>query len=218
MADIKQDHCDQQKPKLLALISSGIDSPVAVWKMKQKGFEVLGVHFSNEPFTDPSPEEKTKKLCGMLGIKKLYVIKHGFLVQSELMRHCENKMRCVLCRRFMFKISSRIAELEGCEYLVTGENLAQVASQTLSNLTVSNQASKIPILRPLLCFDKIEIINIAKKIGTYETSIEASMCCNAVPKNPVTKSNILFVEREEAKVDVKGIINKAIDDAKIFEL
>lgn len=207
-----------QDTRALVLLSSGIDSPVATWQMKQKGFDLIGIHFSNEPFTDKSPEEKTIKLAKHLGLRKLYVIKHGFVVQPELMRRCENKMRCVLCRRMMFRISEQIAKKEDCEFLVTGENLAQVASQTLQNMTVAESATNLVILRPLLCYDKIEIINIAKEIGTYETSIEASMCCNAVPKNPITKSKIEQLEREEQKLDLSNMLELAIKDAKIIEL
>ncbi len=205
------------KVKALALISSGIDSPVAAWLMKKKGLEIIGIHFSNEPFTDSKPKEKTMKLCRLLGIKKLYVAKHG-VNQAELMRNCNNSMRCVLCRRLMFRISEKIAAKEGCAFLITGENLGQVASQTLDNMTVSDTAVKVQILRPLLCNDKEETITLAKEIGTYEASIEASLCCNAVPQHPVTKANLQLIEREEKKVDINKIVKDAVKDADIIDL
>ena len=204
--------------KVLSLISSGIDSPVATYLMKKKNVEVIAVHFSNEPLTDGSPKLKTIELCKILKIKKLYIIKHGSLVQAELMRHCDASSRCVLCRRMMFQISEKIAEKESCNFLITGENLGQVASQTLANMLVEDAAIKIPILRPLLCDDKQEIIDRAKKIGTYNKSIEASMCCNAVPKKPATRSNLNFIEREESKIDKTAIIEKAISEAEVVEL
>ncbi len=204
--------------KALALISSGIDSPVAVWLMKKKGLEIIGVHFSNEPMVDTLPKEKTKELCKLLGIKKLYIVPHGYIIQAELMRKCSSSARCVLCRRMMFRIASKIAEKENCKYLITGENLGQVASQTLDNMTVEDRASKIPILRPLLCNDKQEIIDLAKNIGTYKTSIEAAICCGAVPKNPITKARPEDMEKEEKKLDVREVVDKAVKEAETIEL
>ncbi|HII71597.1 TPA: hypothetical protein HA265_02470 [Candidatus Woesearchaeota archaeon] len=203
--------------KALTLISSGIDSPVATWIMKKKGLDMIAVHFSNEPMVDSLPKEKTKELCGLLGVKKLYVVKHGYLVQAELMRNCMNDARCVLCRRMMFRVASRIAEIEGCGFLVTGENLGQVASQTLDNMAVTDTAAKIPVLRPLLCYDKQEIVDLAKKIGTYETSIEAAICCRAVPKRPITKAKLDMMEKEEKKIDVDRIVEEAVKSAEVFE-
>jgi len=204
--------------KLLALISAGIDSPVAAHMMQSKGLEVIGIHFSNEPLSYASPREMTGKICTHLKIKKLYIVKHGFLVQPELMRNCDNSARCVLCRRMMFRISEKIAEKEGCAFLLTGENLGQVASQTLANMTVAAKSIKMQVLRPLLCFDKQQIINIAKEIGTYQLSVEAAACCNAVPKNPITKAVLFRIEAEEKKIDVDKIVSQAVSSAGILDL
>lgn len=204
--------------KGLSLISSGIDSPVATWMMIQKGVEVIAVHFSNEPLAFASPREMAVKISGKLGVKKVYIVKHGSLVQVELMRNCENKARCVLCRRMMFRISEKIAEKEGCDFLLTGENLGQVASQTLDNMAVTDSVVHIPILRPLLCNDKQETIDIAKEIGTYEMSIEAASCCNAVPKNPLTKAINRRMEFEERKIDVDMIVKEAVETAEVIEV
>ncbi len=204
--------------KALTLISSGIDSPVATWMMIQKGVEVIGVHFSNEPLAFASPREMAIKLSKKLGVKKMFIVKHGSLVQVELMRNCENKARCVLCRRMMFRISEKIAEQEGCDFLLTGENLGQVASQTLENMVVTDSVIKMPILRPLLCNDKQETIDLAKEIGTYEMSIEAASCCNAVPKSPLTKSLRWKMEAEEKKIDVDKIVQEAVDTADVLDL
>ena len=204
--------------KALSLISAGIDSPVASWIMLQRGVELIGIHFSNEPLSFASPREKTVEICRHLGIKKLYIVKHGSLVQAELMRKCENKMRCVLCRRMMFRISEQIAKKENCDFLVTGENLGQVASQTLENMTVAESSVKMPVLRPVLCNDKQEIVDLAKKIGTYKLSVEASSCCNAVPKMPVTKAILPKIEAEEAKLDMESIVKEAVKTAQVLVL
>jgi len=204
--------------KALSLISSGIDSPVATWMMMEKGIDVIAVHFSNEPMASSSPKEKTIEICRFLGVKRLYIVKHGSLVQAELMRKCSDNARCVLCRRMMFRISEKIALKEGCCCMVTGENLGQVASQTLSNLSVAYSATKLPILRPLLCNDKDETIQIAKKIGTYQLSIEASACCVAVPKMPLTKAVLHRIAYEEEKFDVDSVVASAVDSAEILDL
>jgi thiamine biosynthesis protein ThiI len=204
--------------KALSLISAGIDSPVVSWLMLQRGVEVIGIHFSNEPLAFSSPREKTIEICRHLGIKRLYIIKHGSLVQAELMRRCDDSMRCVLCRRMMLRISEQIAKSEHCDFLVTGENLGQVASQTLDNMTVAESAVKIPILRPVLCNDKQEIVDLAKRIGTYKLSVEAASCCNAVPRMPVTKANLQRIESEESRLDMVKMVEEAVRTAQIIEL
>ena len=204
--------------KALSLISSGIDSPVATWIMQQKGLEIIGIHFSNEPSSYSSPREKTIEICKHLGIKRLYILKHVFLMQAELLRLCEDKARCVLCKRMMLRFAEKIAEKEGCSYLVTGDNLGQVASQTLDNITVVSAAAKIPILRPLLCNDKQETVDLAKKIGTYDISVESAACCTAVPRMPLTKAVLSRIEAEEKKIDVDSIVEKAVSRAKVLDL
>jgi len=204
--------------KALSLISSGIDSPVATWMMMQRGLEVIAVHFSNEPFAYSSPREVAVKICRHLGVKRLYVVKHGLLVQAELMRKCENNSRCVLCRRMMFRISEQIARKEGCDCLITGENLGQVASQTLENMSVAYTATDLPVLRPILCNDKEETVQIAKKIGTYPLSIEAASCCNAVSKSPITKAVLSKILGEESKLEMKKIVDEAVKTADCIDL
>ena len=118
----------------------------------------------------------------------------------------------------MFRVSEEIAKKEGCACLVTGENLGQVASQTLDNMTVAESCVSIPIIRPLLCNDKQETIDLAKKIGTYKLSIEAASCCNAVPRNPVTKAHKSRIELEEKNVDVDKIVDEAVATADVLDL
>ncbi|MBU2634533.1 MAG: 7-cyano-7-deazaguanine synthase [Nanoarchaeota archaeon] len=201
--------------KAVSLLSSGIDSPVSSYLM-QKHLDIIAIHFNNEPLTSKEVVEKVKKLCEKLKIKKLYIIPHG-KNQISLMKSCNHSYRCILCRRLMFKISEKIAEKEKCSFLITGESLGQVASQTLSNLTNCDKAVKIKILRPLLSYDKEETIKIAKEIDTYNISIESSMCCNAVPKYPKTKSRINFIKQEEENANIDKLITSSVKNAKIIK-
>lgn len=118
----------------------------------------------------------------------------------------------------MFRIAEKIAKKEKCKFLITGENLGQVASQTLENLTVANKAIKLPILRPLLGYDKNEIIILARKIETYDISIEPSVCCRAVPKKPITKARAEKIEFEENNLNIKELINNSVKTAEIVHL
>ena len=194
------------KKKAVALISSGIDSPVAAWVMKEKGLEIIGLHMDNRPFTDARQISKTKRLCKIIGIKKLYVSKHG-LAMSDILKGINRRFTCILCRRLMFRTAERVAEKEGAQFMITGENLGQVASQTLDNMSVADKAvsSRMTILRPLLCYDKQDIVNIAKKIGTYEISIEPPGCCRLVPSNPATKSTVEQIEKEEDNCRIRDL-------------
>ena len=203
--------------KALALVSSGIDSPVAAKMMIDKGLEVIGLHFDNRPFTDARPITKTIRICRNIGIKKLYIVKHG-LSMGDIVGKINRRLTCLMCRRLMFRIAERIAKKEKCSFLITGENLGQVASQTLDNMVVVTKAVKIPILRPLLCNDKQETVDMAKSIGTYDVSIEPPGCCRLVPEFPATKSNIKIVEEEERKFDVENFINKRLRDAEIIDI
>ncbi|MFQ6052298.1 MAG: tRNA sulfurtransferase [Candidatus Hydrothermarchaeota archaeon] len=205
--------------KAVSLISGGIDSPVASYLMLRKGIELVYMYADNKPFVSETPLEKTKKLIGLLKKfgrgSKLYVIPHG-RTQVEILRRCERKYTCVICRRFMYRCAEKIAIKENARAIVTGENLGQVASQTLSNLVVEDSAVNIPILRPLLALDKKEIINKAKEIGTYEISIIRSMCCTITPKFPATKTEIRDIEREEKRLDIEKLVQDSLKDASIL--
>ena len=203
--------------KVLLLASGGIDSPVAGYIMIKHGLEVIGIHFDNRPLIDYKPLEKTKRLLRKTGVKKLYAIKHG-KIQLEIISHCFRRYQCVICRRMMFRIAERIARKEKCDFLVTGENLGQVASQTLDNMTLAAKAVKIPILRPLLCNDKQETVDLSKKIGTYDISIEPGTCCKAVPRHPITKGKEDKLKREELRINIKKLVNNAVSTAEIIYL
>lgn len=200
--------------RALLLISGGIDSPVAGYLMKKK-LNLIGIHFNNYPFTGKQELEKTKQLCKKIGIKNLYVVNHGDF-QTEILKKANRKFQCILCRRMMFRISEEIAKKENCKFFVSGENIGQVASQTLENLETTDSVTKLNILRPLLTYDKNEIIEISKKIGTYEISTLPGVCCTAVPKFPATKSKIEQLKREEEKLNIKEITKKAIKSAQLL--
>ena len=186
--------------KAVILLSPGIDSPVAAHLMKEKGLNLIGLNFfiGNHKAVD--------KIAEKLGIEKVFCISHKEIL-SEIKNNTNPKYACLLCKRVMYRIAEALAKKEKAEFIVTGENLGQVASQTLDNLAVFDNAINMPILRPLLCFDKNETIKIAKQIGTYELSENKK--CLFVPRHPATKARLEIVEKEESKLDVKKIINEA---------
>src|SRR3989344_315490 len=148
--------------KALALVSGGIDSPVAVYLMKQNGYSLIGIHFSSELITDNEPEVKTKMACKILGIEKLIVIDFNKIL-LEISKKCSRKLYFVLMKRMMYRVAQAFAAKENIPFLVTGESLGQVSSQTLQNLAVLSQAVTIPVLRPLLGVPKEETIKISQE-------------------------------------------------------
>ncbi len=193
--------------KALLLLSGGFDSPVAAHLIQQQNVEVIAIHFSYEPFTDDAPEQKSRKLAKKLGIKKLYIIKGGEAF-AEIARQTNPRFYYILAKRFMLKYASEYADQEQCQWLITGDNLAQVASQTLTNLTVIDQAATKEVLRPVLCYDKNEIIDLAREIGTYEASEGPEVCDCLGPKNPATSSSLDKIQEEEAKLSFSTLKQK----------
>jgi len=203
---------------VVSLLSGGIDSPVASWQLMKRGCEVVFVHFHSSPQTSQAAIDKVQELAEILSqwqIKtKVYMV--PFLdIQKEIVKECQGEYRVVLYRRFMFRIAEQIAKQEQAKALVTGESVGQVASQTLENIAAINDAVTIPILRPLIGLDKIEIIDLAKKIETYETSIiPHDDCCSLfVPRHPATKANIGVARQEEGKLDVEKLIYEALHNS-----
>jgi thiamine biosynthesis protein ThiI len=203
--------------KALLLLSGGIDSPVAGMLAKNKGIELVAIHFSLEPFTDDTAEKKSIKLAKLMSIKKLYVVKHGE-IHAEIVKKINHRYYYIVTRRLMWRVAEKIAEKEKCDFLITGENLGQVGSQTLENMTVIDKAVKIKILRPILCNDKNDTVEIAKKLGTYESSCGPEMCSVLGPKHPATKSTIKIIENEERKIDLQKLLNQSMENIKIVEL
>ncbi len=202
------------------LMSGGIDSPVSLYYLLRQGHDMLAVHLDNRPFTDDSPMEKIadhiQVLSGRFGRKiPLYVLPHG-PTQISLMRQTDRHVGCVLCRRFMWRAAERIAEREGATFLATGEALGQVASQTLSNMRTATASVHLPIVRPLIGFDKQEIEAVARYIGTYGISTRPGVCCQAVPDKPATRSGLVQILREEERVDVEAILDDCVRRAVVM--
>jgi len=193
----------------LVLMSGGIDSPVAAYLMGKRGLDLVLVHFDNRPFTSDEEVDKATRLMRKveeaLDVKYTKVLVPHGKVQTEFARSCRRNMECVLCRRMMFRVAERLAEKYSAECIVTGESLGQVASQTLANINVEEKATSLPILRPLIGFDKIEIERIAKRIGTYDISVLPGLCCTIAPKKPSTYAKIADALEQEAKVDLENL-------------
>jgi thiamine biosynthesis protein ThiI len=204
--------------RLIALISGGIDSPVASYRMMQRGCRVIFVHFHSAPYQDNTSQEKVRQLITTLTrhqfLSRLYLVPFGE-IQRQIVASVTRPLRVILYRRMMLRIAEAIARKEKAKALVTGESLGQVASQTLDNMVVVQQAARLPILRPLVGMDKQEIIDQARRIGTFDIStIPDQDCCQLfVPKHPATKARFADVEQDETKFDVNELIRHGIDNA-----
>ncbi len=205
---------------LLTLLSGGIDSPVAAWKMMRRGARVNFIHFHSYPYTNKASIEKVKELWSELarwGGGELYLI--PFIdIQKQIMTTAEARYRVLLYRRFMLRIAEHIAKRINAQAIVTGENLGQVASQTIENMSSVEKVLNLPILRPLVGENKENIIDQARKIGTYEISIRPHEdCCSVfIPENPATKSWAKDLEREEAKLPVEELIKSALEKYEVI--
>lgn len=202
--------------KAVALLSGGIDSPVAI-HLLQPQLDIIPVHFHQLPLVDESEIEKVRKLAKHLKVKKLYLAPFTPVLKA-LVEKCNHKHYFILSKIAMFRAAELIAKKEKASYLITGENLAQVSSQTLSNLTSITKHVSTEILRPLLTYDKQEIINVAKKIGTYELSKGPEICNLLGPKKPSTKSNPEKIGAELEKLDLKALLEESLEKAEVVEL
>ncbi len=210
--------------KGLLLISGGIDSPVAGHMIAKRGMRVETLHFHSYPYTNGQAKEKVVDLATILsqytGVTKLHTVSVTH-IQEEIHEKCKAELMITLLRRFMFRIAERHALRIGAQCLITGESLGQVASQTIEGMTSSNSVvEKLPILRPLVGFDKNEIIDRAVKIGTYETSIlPYEDCCTVfLPDFPAIRPKLKEILEEEAKLDVEGLIAEAFTTLEKIEL
>ena len=201
--------------KGLLLISGGIDSPVAGYMMAKRGMHVHCLHFHSYPYTNMQAKEKVEELAKILSPytcgTRLYCVSVTH-IQEEIHRKCAEELMVTLLRRFMFRIAEIVASRHGIQCLITGESLGQVASQTMEGITSSNAVVTLPVLRPLIGFDKEEIIVRAKKIGTYETSVlPYEDCCTVfLPEYPAIKPKLSFIEEEEKKLDIEGLVAEAL--------
>ncbi len=205
--------------KAALLLSGGIDSPVAGWMMAKRGMELEAVHFYSYPYTSERAKDKVIELAKILA-KYCYRIKLHIVpfteIQLEINDKCPQELLTVIMRRVMMKISERIAVRNGALALITGESLGQVASQTLHALAVTNSVVKLPVFRPLIGMDKNEVIEIARKIETFETSIlPYEDCCTVfVAKHPKTRPTLAEVEKSEEALQIEEMIEKAINDTE----
>ena len=203
--------------KCLVMLSGGIDSPVAVAQIMKRGIEVEAVHFASPPYTSENARQKVLDLASMLSVYqgrlKVHVVNFTDL-QLAIYQHAGDPYAVTLMRRMMFRIAERIAKEQGCLVIGTGESVGQVASQTLESIACINAVVNTPILRPLACMDKVEIINMARHLGTYETSIlPFEDCCTIFdPKNPVTKPTTEKAEKLEARFDWQTMVDACVRD------
>jgi len=205
--------------KAVSLLSSGIDSPVASYLMIKRGVRLVFAHFHSQPYTNVASQENTEKLVQLLTQyqfhSKVYFV--PFIdIQKEIMAKAPSELRVLLYRRYMIRLSERIARQEGAVALVTGENVAQVASQTLSNIRVVGEVTALPILRPLAGFDKEEIIQLAHTIDTFaiSTAPHEDCCSLFVPQNPATKARPADLHRAERLLDMEALLDEAMQHAE----
>ena len=209
--------------KGLLLISGGIDSPVAGYLTCKRGMKIDCLHFHSFPYTSPAAKEKVEELARRVGEYnggiRLHVVSFTN-IQEEIHKNCPEEFMITLMRRFMMRIAERLSRKIGAQAIITGESLGQVASQTIESITSSNSVVTMPVLRPLIMFDKIDIIKISKEIDTYETSIlPYEDCCTVfLPKFPAIKPNLEKVIKAESALDVEGLIEKAMNDIEVIEL
>lgn len=206
--------------KSAILISGGIDSPVAAYMMAKRGLTLTAIHFASPPYTSPQSEEKVHELLRQVskfsGNITLFTV--GFTeIQERIRDNCPEDLFTLVMRRFMMRIAEKIAEKEECKALITGESLGQVASQTLPALACTDAVVSMPVFRPLIGLDKDEIIAVARKINTFDISIQPfEDCCTVfTPKHPKTKPQISILENAEKALDVDGLIEKALGNTRV---
>ena len=201
--------------KGLLLLSGGIDSPVAGYMVAKRGMRVKALHFHSYPYTSDAAKQKVVDLAKIIapytGGIDLYTVSVTH-IQEAIHRDCPEEMMITILRRFMMRIANLMCDKLGTQAIITGESLGQVASQTIESLTTSNAVAEYPVLRPLIAFDKLDIISVAEKIGTYETSIlPYEDCCTVfLPRFPLIRPQLEKVEKFESKLDVDGLIAEAM--------
>jgi len=209
--------------KGMVLLSGGIDSPVAAWMMAKRGMVIEAVHFHSYPYTSQRAQEKVEDLARIVasycGNFKMHVI-NLLPIQEQIVQNCPEEETTILVRRFMMRIAEKIAEKNGAMMLITGENLGQVASQTAEALVVTDNVVKMPVMRPLIAMDKIDIMDKAQEIGTFETSIQPyEDCCTVfLPKHPTTKPKLARIEESESKLDVDALVEAAVASEEIVQI
>lgn len=207
----------------LLLLSGGIDSPVAGFLMAKRGMNINAIHFHSYPFTSKRAHQKAMDLAKILsaytGKMTVYSVNLAEIYKA-ISKNCPRRETTILSRRFMMRIANKISEKYSYQALITGESLGQVASQTIESVSVINDSSKLPILRPLIAMDKKDIIEISEKIDSYEKAIEPyDDCCSIfAPDSPVTKPKLKYIEKSEENLNIEELENQAIDTMEIIEI
>ena len=209
--------------KAAILISGGLDSPVAAWMMAKRGVELTAIHFASPPYTSERAHEKVVALLKKVGeyAGRMDMITVPFTeIQEQIRMNCPEDHFTLIMRRFMMRLANELALELRCRALVTGENLGQVASQTMQALAVSEDVTTMPVLRPLIGLDKEEIVKISRRIGTFETSIlPYEDCCTVfTPRHPKTKPEVAEVREIESALDVEGLCRRAMADREMIRL
>ncbi|MGL5255445.1 MAG: tRNA uracil 4-sulfurtransferase ThiI [Proteocatella sp.] len=210
--------------KVITLLSGGIDSPVATYMASKRGLEIEAVHFHSFPFTSEKSAQKVEKLAKIVSLYtgpiKLHMV-NLLPIQKELAEKCPEELMTILSRRFMMRIAEKVGQQNDCGALVTGESIGQVASQTIEGLTATNDVVEIlPVIRPLISFDKEDIIKIARDIDTFETSIipEEDCCTVFLPKRPATKPKLEKIYKAEEVLDIEKLVDEAIASSTVVEI
>lgn len=209
--------------KGMSLLSGGIDSPVATWMMAKRGMLIEAIHFHSYPYTSQRAQEKVEELAKIVatycGRFKMHVI-NLLPIQEQIVQNCPEEETTILVRRFMMRIAEQVAGETGCGMLITGENLGQVASQTAEALVVTDASVQMPVMRPLIAMDKVDIMDKAREIGTYETSIQPyEDCCTVfLPKHPATKPKLERILASESKLDTEQLIADAVASRETIDI
>lgn len=209
--------------KAMLLLSGGIDSPVAGYMIAKRGVKIDAVYFHAPPYTSDRAKQKVIDLAKLVsryaGPVYLHIINFTD-IQLYIYEKCPHEELTIIMRRYMMKIAETLAKQNDCLGLITGESIGQVASQTVQSLAVTNEVCTLPVFRPLIGFDKMEIVNLSEKIGTYETSIlPYEDCCTIfVAKHPVTKPNLNIIKRHEQNLEekIETLLQKALDDDELI--
>ncbi len=205
--------------KAMVLLSGGIDSPVASYLMMKRGVHIECIHFAAPPYTSQNAQDKVMKLAELISPYQGEIVVHVVPftdLQLAIYQNADESYAITLMRRMMMRIAAKLAERRHCQAIATGESIGQVASQTLESMQAINAVTTMPLIRPVVCMDKVEIIDLSKKIGTYDTSIlPFEDCCTIfTPKNPVTKPRIDKCERYESRFDWEKLVDRCVDDVR----
>jgi len=209
--------------KGMILLSGGIDSPVAAWMMAKRGMTIEAIHFHSYPYTSERAQEKVEELASVLAIYcsrfKMHTI-NLLPIQEQIAMNCPEEEMTILLRRFMMRIAEVVARENDCSMLITGESLGQVASQTAESIVVTDASVSMPVMRPLIAMDKVDIMATAREIGTFEISIQPfEDCCTVfLPKHPITKPRIQRILASEEALDVAGLVAAAVDSDMVKDI